>query len=31
MVCVSQIIELEPRPHLKKSDFSSQILIKLKL
>ena len=27
----SQIIELEPRPLLKKSRFSAQILIKLKL
>ena len=29
--CQSQIIELEPRPPLKKSGFSGQILIKLRL
>ena len=29
--CQSQIIELEPRPPFKKSSFSGQILIKLRL
>ena len=30
-LCQSQIIELEPRPTLKKIDFFGQIFIKLRL